>query len=607
MPGPMGRGPRRGGPHGHEDKPKNFGKAIKDLVVYCKKYIPVILGTAALSGVSSLLTAIGPTKVKEITHHIETGLTTGVDIDAVAKTGMWLIGIYAAGGILGWIQQYVMAAVTQKISFNMRSDISRKVNRLPVKYFGENAFGDVLSRVTNDVDTVGHTLSSSVASMVSSIVTFVACLVMMFSLSGIMTLTSIVASLVGFGLMGLILGNSQKHFNRRQKAFGELTGYAEEIYSGHDIVRVSNAQEEVAVEFERLNRNMLEANHKAQFMSGLMMPLMGFTGNLGYVAVCIVGAVLAVQGKLDFSTIVAFVLYVRMFSSPLSQIAQNMTGLQQAAAAGERVFEFLNEEELEDESDKTKYLDPALVEGHVEFKNVKFAYPEAPDRTIINDFSTTVKAGQTVAIVGPTGAGKTTIVNLLMRFYEPVSGKIKIDGISINKLTRENVHDLFGMVLQDTWLFEGSVRDNLLYGREDVDYEELKRVCKVCGVHHFIKSLPQGYDTVLSDATAISAGQKQLLTIARAMLENAPLLILDEATSSVDTRTEKAVQKAMDKLTKDRTSFIIAHRLSTIREADIILVMKDGDIVEQGSHKELIAKNGFYATLYNSQFAGEEI
>lgn len=600
-------GRRRGGPHGHNDKPKNFGKAIKDLLVYCRKYIPVMIATAALSGIASLLNAIGPSKVKEITNIIETGLATGVDINAVATTGLWLLGIYLAGGVLGWIQHYVMAAVTQKISFNMRGDIARKVNRLPVKYFGENAFGDVLSRVTNDVDTVGHTLSSSIASMVSSIVTFFACLIMMLNMSGIMTLTSVIATLVGFGFMGLILGNSQKHFNRRQKAFGELTGYAEEVYSGHDIVRVSNAQEEVEVEFERLNRNMLEANHKAQFISGLMMPLMGFTGNLGYVAVCIVGAALAVEGKLDFGTIIAFVLYVRMFSSPLSQIAQNLTSLQQAAAAGERVFEFLGEEELEDESEKTRYLDPMLVKGNVEFKNVKFAYPEAPERIIIKDFSAKVKAGQTVAIVGPTGAGKTTVVNLLMRFYEPVSGKISIDSTPINKLTRENVHDLFGMVLQDTWLFEGTVKENLLYGREDVDIDEVKRVCKVCGVHHFIKSLPQGYDTVLSDATAISAGQKQLLTIARAMLENAPLLILDEATSSVDTRTEKAVQKAMDKLTKDRTSFIIAHRLSTIREADMILVMKDGDIVEQGNHNELIAKNGFYATLYNSQFAGEEI
>lgn len=607
MPGPMGGGPRRGDPNGHDDKPKNFGKAIKDLISYCKKYIPVMLGMAALSGVASLLSAIGPTKVKDITNLIEVGLETGVDTDAIARTGIILVILYTVSGVLSWIQSYVMAAITQKISFNMRGDIARKVNRLPVKYFGENSFGDVLSRVTNDVDTVGQTLSSSIASMVSSMVTLVACLYMMIKMSGIMTLTSIAATIVGFGFMSVILANSQKHFTRRQKAFGDLTGYAEEAYSGHDIVRVSNAQEKVEEEFELRIRNMRDASYKAQFMSGLMQPLMGFTGNLGYVAVCIVGAALAVDGKLDFGTIIAFVLYVRMFSSPLSQIAQNLTSLQQAAAAGERVFEFLGEEELEDESDKTRYLDPALVKGSVEFENVKFAYPEAPDRIIINDFSASIKPGQTVAIVGPTGAGKTTVVNLLMRFYEPLSGKISIDGIPINKLTRENVHDLFGMVLQDTWLFEGSVRDNLLYGRDDVDYDELKRVCKICGVHHFIKSLPQGYDTVLSDATAISAGQKQLLTIARAMLENAPLLILDEATSSVDTRTEKTVQRAMDRLTKDRTSFIIAHRLSTIRDADIILVMKDGDIVEQGNHNELLARNGFYATLYNSQFAGMEI
>jgi len=491
-----------------------------------------------------------------------------------------------------------MATMSAKISKNMRTDISAKINKIPLKYFDKTSYGDVISRVTNDVDTIGQTLNQSLDNLVRAITMFAGSITMMFITNWIMALTAIGTSLVGFAIMMVIMSKSQKHFKAQQQGLGDINGHIEEIYSGHNVVKVYNGGKNAAKTFEAINGTLYESGWKSQFMSGLMMPVMMFIGNIGYVAVCVVGAVLTMNGMIGFEVIVAFMLYIRLFTQPLSQLAQSMQQLQRTAAASERVFEFLDEEELTDESGKLQKMEN--VKGDVEFRNVRFGYDK--DRTIIKDFSVKVKAGQKVAIVGPTGAGKTTMVNLLMRFYEIDSGDICIDGIPISQVTRENVHDQFCMVLQDTWLFEGTIKENIIYSKQGVTNEAVEIACKAVGLHHFIRSLPQGYDTVLNDRANLSVGQKQLVTIARAMIQNAPLLILDEATSSVDTRTERIVQVAMDKLTKGRTSFVIAHRLSTIKNADMILVMKDGDIIETGSHTELLKNGGLYADLYNSQF-----
>lgn len=524
----------------------------------------------------------------------------GIDMGGILSVCILLLSIYFVSAVCNFLQHFIMATVTQKVSRRMRSDISKKINRLPLKYFSSNSNGDVLSRVTNDVDTIGQGLSNSAAGIVSAVTQFTGCLVMMFVTNWTLAVTTIVTTIFGIFFMAFIMKHSQRYFKQRQQSLGELNGYIEEMYSGHDVIRISNAEKKVKSKFNELNHEVKDANFKSQFLSGLMQPIMNFVGNLGYVAVCIVGAMLVINGNITFGVITAFLIYVRLFEQPLKQIAQGMTNMQSTAAATERVFEFLEEEELENEAMITRTKDNIF--GEVVFKDVRFAYPDVPDKEVIHGFSANIRPGQKVAIVGPTGAGKTTLVNLLMRFFETTGGDIEIDGVSIKDLRRENVHRMFGMVLQETWLFEGTVRENLVYNCENVSDETMTEACKACGIHNFIKALPKGYDTVLNDNTAISAGQKQLFTIARAMIQNSPMLILDEATSSVDTRTEVITQKAMDRLTENRTSFVIAHRLSTIKNADIILVVKDGDIIEQGNHEELLAKNGFYAELYNSQF-----
>ena len=522
-----------------------------------------------------------------------------MDMDTITAIGMTLVCFYAAGYVLSVIQSWSMASVTQKVSKRLRTDISRKINRLPMWYYNRTSAGDVLSRVTNDVDTIGQSLNQSIGNLVHSIILFLGSLIMMLTTNGIMTLTAVLSTLIGFVFMFMIMGRSQKYFVRQQRQLGAINGYIEEIYTGQTVVKAYNGEEYVKKTFDEMNSKMRDAGFKAQCLSGMMQPLMGFIGNFGYVAVCVVGGALALDGKIEFGTIVAFMMYVRYFTQPLSQIAQAMQSLQSAAAAGERVFEFLEAEEMQDESKKTKSIDKA--KGYVDFSHVKFGYEDS-DRTIIHDFSASAKPGQKIAIVGPTGAGKTTMVNLLMRFHEIQSGEIRIDGIPTKELTRENVHSQFCMVLQDTWLFEGTIRENLIYCAEGATDEKMREACKAVGLHHFIRTLPKGYDTVLNDQVNLSQGQKQQLTIARAMIADRPMLILDEATSSVDTRTERKIQEAMDKLMENRTSFVIAHRLSTIKNSDLILVLKDGDIIESGTHNDLLAKGGFYAELYNSQF-----
>lgn len=582
---------------------KTTKKSFAALAKFCKKYVPVILVAVCFAAISSVLTVIGPDYISDLTAVIERGISyTGVNIDMTEIVGIatTLITIYAISLVLGYFQSFIMNYVASNVGKKMRTDISKKINKIPLKYFDSHNFGDTLSRVTNDVDTISQSLNMSVGILVSAATTLIGCVVMMFATEWRMALTAIGASLLGFVLMGAIMGKSQKYFNARQKSLADVNGHVEEYYAGQMIVRAYNSEEKSAKDFKENNEQLRKNSFKAEFLSGLMMPLMSFVGNLGYVAVCVVGAALAFDDVINFSVVIAFMIYIRLFTSPLGQIGQGFTGIQSAAAASERVSEFLQETELDDESHKTDVLKD--VHGDVSFKNVYFGYTE--DKTIINDFSVDIKSGQKVAIVGPTGAGKTTIVNLLMRFYELNKGDILIDGISIKDITRENVHGIFGMVLQDTWLFEGSIRDNLTYGKRVTDFE-LIEICKQCGLKHFINTLPNGLDTVLDDSVTISAGQKQLLTIARAMVEDAPMLILDEATSSVDTRTEIKIQKAMDQLTKNRTSFVIAHRLSTIRNADVIIYMNNGDIKETGTHDELMAKNGMYAELYNSQFVVE--
>lgn len=523
-----------------------------------------------------------------------------MDMDKINSIAILLACLYIISAIFSYIEGLSMIKVANGYAKKLRSSISEKINKLPLKFFDHNLSGDILSRVTNDVDTIAQSLNNSLSTLVSSITLFIGSIIMMFATNYIMAITAIVSSLIGFILMFIILNKSQRYFTARQRELGKLNGYIEEIYSGLNVVRSCNAKDETINEFDKLNDKLYDCNRKSQFLSGLMQPIMGFIGNFSYVAVCIVGALLVSKSVISFGVIVAFIMYVRLFTNPLSQIAQAMTSMQSTAAASERVFGLLEEVEMDSENDITKKLDKHKVKGNIEFKNVKFGYDK--DKIIINDFTAKVKAGEKIAIVGPTGAGKTTMVNLLMKFYDINDGDILIDGTSIKELKRDNIHSLFTMVLQDTWLFNGTVKENIIYNQKNVSNKRVEEVCKVVGVDHFIKTLPNGYDSIISDNDSVSSGQKQLLTIARGMISDSPFLILDEATSNVDTRTEELVQKAMDKLMENKTSFIIAHRLSTIKNADLILVMKDGNIIEQGNHNELMKKNGFYANLYNSQF-----
>lgn len=591
-----GRGP--GGGMGVGEKADNFGKAIGQLASYCKKYIPAIAVAIVLAIAGSILNIIGPGKLSDITNLITEGLFTGIDMDAVVSIAFLLVVLYVLGFLFSVFQGVIMATVTQRVSKTLRTDISGKINCLPLSYFDSTSTGNILSRVTNDVDTIGQTLNQSLGTLVTSLASFLGALVMMLYTNWIMALSAVAATLVGFGLMMLIISRSQKYFTQQQNELGVINGHIEETYAGHNVVKAYNGEKEAKKTFRKMNKKLYTCAWKSQFMSGLMHPLMAFIGNFGYVVVCIVGALLVLKGSISFGVIVAFMLYIRLFTQPLTQLAMAATNLQSTAAASERVFEFLAQPEMEDESGKKVLL--ADAKGNVEFRNVRFGY--SADKIIIHNFSARAKAGQKIAIVGPTGAGKTTMVNLLMRFYDVQGGEILIDGTPIQSLPRENVRSLFCMVLQDTWLFEGSIKENIIYAKQGVTDEEVVAACKAVGLHHFIKTLPQGYDTMLGDNASLSAGQRQLVTIARAMIQNAPMLILDEATSSVDTRTEVLIQKAMDKLMADRTSFVIAHRLSTIRNADLILVMKDGDIIESGNHEALMKLNGFYADLYNSQF-----
>lgn len=588
------------------EKPKKFKKTLKEMAGYLKPYFPLILIAVVASVIATILQIIGPDKLKLITDEITKGLpkivkgkpvVTAIDMDIVKSITLMLLIFYLSSLVLNLLQRFIMADVTQKISKSFREEIAKKINKLPFSYFDNTTYGDILSRVTNDVDTISQSLNQSVGALLTSIVMLIGTVVMMIYNSGILTITTILSSLVGFVFITIIMKKSQKYFKEQQQNLGDINGQIEEVYTGHNVIKAYNAGARAVDEFEQTNTKLYTSAWKSQFLSGLMMPIMQFAGNFSYVMVCIVGGALAINGKISFGVIVAFMIYVRLFTNPLSDIAQSFNTLQRAAAAGERVFEFLNEEELEEEH-VTEKLEKA--KGEVEFKDVRFGYN--PDKIIIKDFSVKVNPGEKIAIVGPTGAGKTTIVNLLMRFYEINDGQILIDGIDTKNLSRENLRDQFCMVLQDSWVFEASVRENITFGEKDITDEELIDVCKRVNLDHFIRTLPNGYDTILNDKQSLSQGQLQLLTIARAMVSHAPMLILDEATSSVDTRTEIIVQDAMDELAKGRTSFVIAHRLSTIKNADLILVMKDGDIVEKGKHDELLARDGFYAQLYNAQF-----
>ncbi len=583
-----------------EKSKRGISGVLRELFSYSSKLkIPMIVAFVFATA-GAVLTIIGPNLLSDITDLISDSLFAEIDLEAIASIGILLLVIYGFSAVFTYVEHYIMATVTLDLSKDLRGDLSKKINRVPMKYFHSVPFGDILSRVTNDVSTLQQALANSLPSMISAAAQFVGCLIMMFATEWRMALAAVAVTLLGFLIMALVMLRSQKYFAARQENLGTLNGYIEEMYSGHDVVRISRANRKIKKAFGGMNSTLYDADWRSQFLSGVMQPLMTIVGNLGYVVVCVLGSALAMNGDISFGVIVAFILYVRLFTSPLSTLAQGMTQMQTAAAAGDHIFDFLQEEELPDETGKKEA--PTDVRGEVEFEHVRFSYPDNPDKIIIKDFSAHILPGQKVAIVGPTGAGKTTMVNLLMRFYELSNGSIRIDGMPTSEMTRESVHNLFSMVLQDTWMFEGTVRENLVYNKTGVSDEELEKACRACGIYHFIETLPKGFDTVLDDSIAVSAGQKQLLTIARAMVQDNPMLILDEATSSVDTRTELITQKAMDQLTEHRTSFVIAHRLSTIRNADLILVMKDGDIIEQGTHDSLLAQGGFYADLYNSQF-----
>lgn len=588
--GPPGRGA--------DEKPKNIKSSMLELLRYLKPWYKPIVISLIFSLVGTLLTIIAPDKLADLTNNISDGLQTGIDMDLIIKSILIILAIYISANLVTCAASYIMITVMQKLAWSMRTSISQKINKLPLKFFDKVTVGDVLSRITNDVDTISSALNSSITTLVQAVVQFVGVTIIMFATSGRLALTAIGSSILGFVLMFFIVSRSRKYFRQQQQNLGDMNGHVEEMYSGHNIVRAYGATAQSKKEFDRINDNLYNSAWKSQFFSGMLMPLMGFVGNLGYVAVCIVGATLTMSGAIRFGTVIAFISYVKLFTNPLSQISQAVSSLMSAGAAGERVFGFLAEEEMPDDSGCTAHIDH--VRGKVEFENVRFGYDE--DKPIIHDFSADIEPGQKVAIVGYTGAGKTTMVNLLMRFYELWSGQIKIDGVPVSQMRRSDVHAMFGMVLQDTWLFDGTYRENIAYGKPGVTDEQIEAACKLVGLDHYIKTLPKGYDTELNDRSSLSAGQRQLLTIARAMVENAPMIILDEATSSVDTRTEVLVQKAMDRLTRGRTSFVIAHRLSTIRDADLILVMDKGDIVESGTHEQLLEKGGLYKELYTSQF-----
>lgn len=576
-------------------------RSLKKSADYLKKSVIWVVVALILAAASAIITIIGPDKVGEIANVISDGLLGEIDLASIAKIGATLVCLYCLSAAFSFLQNYIMAVVTLKMSYRLRGELSEKINTVPLKYFNTTSQGDILSRITNDVSTLQQGLTNSLPTIIGASAQFIGCLIMMFVTEWRLALISLGVTFIGMIVTVLIMKRSQKYFADRQRCLGALNGYIEESYSGHETIKLSEAERQVNKAFDKLNIDVYNANWKSQFLSGIMQPLMSVISNVAYVAVCVVGSILAVNGKINFGVIVSFILYVRLFTSPLTQIAQGLTNLQTASASAGRIFDFLESEDMPDESDKTAEL--TCVKGNVEFKDVRFAYPDTPDKIIIKDFSASVKSGQKVAIVGPTGAGKTTMVNLLMRFFDINGGDITIDGVSINDMKREDDHNLFSMVLQDTWLFEGTLRENLVYNMSGVTDEDLERVCRACGLDKFVRSLPSGFNTELSESSSISAGQKQLITIARAMLQNSPMLILDEATSSVDTRTELVIQRAMDELTKDRTSFVIAHRLSTIKNADLILVMNEGDVIEKGTHDELMEKGGFYSTLYNSQFA----
>ncbi len=576
-------------------------QSLKKSADYLKKSVIWVVVALIIAAVSAIITIIGPDKVGEIANVISDGLLGEIDLASIAKIGATLVCLYCLSAAFSFLQNYIMAVVTLKMSYRLRGELSEKINTVPLKYFNTTSQGDILSRITNDVSTLQQGLTNSLPTIIGASAQFIGCLIMMFVTEWRLALISLGVTFIGMIVTVLIMKRSQKYFADRQRCLGALNGYIEESYSGHETIKLSEAERQVNKAFDKLNIDVYNANWKSQFLSGIMQPLMSVISNVAYVAVCVVGSILAVNGKINFGVIVSFILYVRLFTSPLTQIAQGLTNLQTASASAGRIFDFLESEDMPDESDKTAEL--TCVKGNVEFKDVRFAYPDTPDKIIIKDFSASVKSGQKVAIVGPTGAGKTTMVNLLMRFFDINGGDITIDGVSINDMKREDDHNLFSMVLQDTWLFEGTLRENLVYNMSGVTDEDLERVCRACGLDKFVRSLPGGFNTELSESSSISAGQKQLITIARAMLQNSPMLILDEATSSVDTRTELVIQRAMDELTKGRTSFVIAHRLSTIKNADLILVMNEGDVIEKGTHDELMEKGGFYSTLYNSQFA----
>lgn len=593
--GPMGRGMAAG------EKAKDFKEAVRRLIKELGKFKILIIISLILAIIGAILSISAPDQLSKMTDEIQKGLMAEMDMNAIKSITIFLICIYGCSAIFTFIQGLCMTNVANNFARSLRKRISLKINKLPLSYFDQHQAGDTLSRVTNDVDMIAQTMNQSLGSLVTNITLFLGSIIMMFITNWIMALTAIGASLFGFLGMFFILGKSQKYFVQRQEELGNLNGHIEEIYSGLNVVKAYNGEKESDEKFDEYNRKVSIANQKSQFLSGIMQPIMTFIGNFGYVAVCIVGALLTMNNIISFGVIVAFITYVRLFTNPLSQIAQSMTSLQSTAAASERVFEFLDEKEMPEQTENKKYLDKNKVKGKIEFDHIVFQY-DNNDKPTVNGFTATALPGQKIAIVGPTGAGKTTMVNLLMKFYDINSGDIRIDGVSTKDLTRENIHDLFTMVLQDTWLFEGTVKENIIYNQENVSDERVIEVCKEVGLDHFIRTLPNGYNSYLSENDTVSAGQKQLLTIARGMIQDSPFLILDEATSNVDTRTEELVQQAMDKLTEGRTSFIIAHRLSTIKNADLILVMKNGNIIEQGNHDQLMAKNGAYAELYNSQF-----